>query len=180
MNAVRGKARLFWPLLLAIALADCGSKRVAEEHLTLHTPHEVVGDMVRFTLGYNPGAAFGMYVGAASRAVFTVLALLALGALGFMYRATPAHRRTEVAGLALIAGGAVGNLIDRIWLGKVVDFIDVGIGTTRFWTFNIADAGITIGALLLAVTFLRPESKDDAPDPAGGDAVGGEAVGGDR
>lgn len=163
------KAQLFWPLILALVLADCGSKRVAEETLTPHTPHEVVGDVVRFTLGYNPGAAFGMNVGDASRAVFTTLTLLALIALGAMYRSTPAEQRVEIAALALITGGAVGNLVDRIRAGPVVDFIDVGIGSVRFWTFNLADAGITIGAVLLAVSFLRsptgPQQRD--PEPVG-------------
>ncbi len=159
------KARLFWPLLLALVLADCGSKRVVEESLTPHTPHEVMGDVVRFTLGYNPGAAFGINVGSASRMVFTVLTLLALVALGFMYRSTSADRRAEVIGLALVTGGALGNLIDRVRAGQVVDFIDVGIGATRFWTFNIADAGITVGAVLLAVALLR----DPGPaEPDGG------------
>jgi signal peptidase II len=159
------KAQLFWPLLLALVLADCGSKRVAEEALTPHTPHEVVGDVVRFTLGYNPGAAFGMNVGDASRAVFTTLTLLALIALGAMYRTTPADRRVEIAALALITGGAVGNLVDRIRAGPVVDFIDVGIGSVRFWTFNLADAGITIGAVLLAVSFLRSPTGPGQRDP---------------
>jgi signal peptidase II len=163
------KAQLFWPLLLALVLADCGSKRVAEETLTPHTPHAVIGDVVRFTLGYNPGAAFGMNVGDASRAVFTTLTLLALIALGAMYRTTPADQRVEIAALALITGGAVGNLVDRIRAGPVVDFIDVGIGSVRFWTFNLADAGITIGAVLLAVSFLRspagPRQRD--PEPVG-------------
>jgi len=159
------KARLFWPLLLVLVLADCGSKRVVEENLTPHTPHEVLGDVVRFTLGYNPGAAFGLNVGPASRTVFTVLTLVALVALGFMYRSASADRRAELVGLALVTGGAVGNLIDRLRAGQVVDFIDVGIGATRFWTFNVADAGITVGAVLLAFALLR----DPAPsDPAGG------------
>lgn len=154
------KAQLFWPLLLALVLADCGSKRVVEAALPPHTPHEVIGEAVRFTLGYNPGAAFGINVGPASRLVFIVLTLVALVVLAAMYRSTPAARRVDVAALALIMGGAVGNLLDRIRAGQVVDFIDVGIGATRFWTFNLADAGITIGAMLLALSFLR------APEPA--------------
>jgi signal peptidase II len=151
------KGQLFWPLLLALVLADCGSKRVAEASLPIHTPREVIGDAVRFTLGYNPGAAFGINVGAASRAVFIGLTLLALVVLGIMYRGTQSGRHLEVTGLALITGGALGNLIDRIRAGPVVDFIDVGIGSVRFWTFNLADAGITIGALLLAVSLLRAQ-----------------------
>lgn len=162
------KARLFWPLLLAVVLADCGSKRAVESSLPVHTPHEVIGDLVRFTLGYNPGAAFGLHVGPASRLVFIVLTLVALVALGYMYRATSRHRRLELVGLALVAGGAVGNLIDRVWAGQVVDFIDVGVGATRFWTFNIADAGITVGALLLVATFVTDPDPDpaEAADPA--------------
>jgi signal peptidase II len=160
------KARLFWPLLLALVLADCGSKRIVEETLPPHTPHEVLGDVVRFTLGYNSGAAFGMNVGDHSRTVFTVLTFLALGALGYMYRATPPDRRLEVAALALISGGAVGNLIDRLRAGEVVDWIDVGLGSSRFWTFNIADAGITVGAILLALSFVRePDASEVAGEP---------------
>lgn len=168
------KARLFWPLLLALVLADCGSKRVIEGSLPLHTPHEVVGDVVRFTLGYNPGAAFGLSVGAASRVVFTVLTLVALVALWLMYRATPADRRREVVGLALVAGGAIGNLIDRVLAGQVVDFIDIGIGATRFWTFNIADAGITVGAVLLVIAFLNEpaETLPAEPDPSAARSIG--------
>ncbi|HSH46868.1 MAG TPA: signal peptidase II [Longimicrobiales bacterium] len=157
------KARLFWPLLLVLLLADCGTKQMAEESLPLHTPQEVMGDVVRFTLGYNPGAAFGIDVGAASRPVFTILALVALVALWFFYRATPATQRLQVAALALIAGGALGNLYDRLrGAPGVVDFIDIGIGSVRFWTFNIADAGITVGALLLALTLWN----EPAPEPA--------------
>lgn len=161
------KARIFWPLLLVLLLADCGSKRIAEDQLTLHSPREVVGDVVRFTLAYNPGAAFGMNVGDASRVVFTVLGILALGAIGYIYRTTPPGRPFQVAALGLITGGAIGNLVDRIRSpAGVVDFIDVGLGSTRFWTFNVADAGITIGAILLMLTFLRePDPPPAAPEP---------------
>lgn len=160
------KARLFWPLLLGLLLADCGSKRIAEDTLPLHSPQEVVGDVVRFTLAYNPGAAFGIDVGASSRVVFTILTLVALVALLSMYRTTPAHQRVQVAALGLITGGALGNLYDRLrGAAGVVDFIDVGVGGTRFWTFNIADAGITIGALLLAISLWTEPESEPSTDP---------------
>lgn len=170
---MRMKARVFWPLLMGLLLADCGSKRIAEDTLVLHSPREVMGDVVRFTLAYNPGAAFGIDVGPASRVVFTVLTLVALMALIGMYRSTPASQRVQVAALGLITGGALGNLYDRLrGASGVVDFIDIGVGTTRFWTFNIADAGITIGAILLAISlWSEPEpepAKESGPtrDPA--------------
>ncbi len=162
------KARLFWPLLLGLLLADCGTKRIAEGALILHAPQQVVGDVVRFTLAYNRGAAFGIHVGPASRIFFIALTLLALVALVVMYRSTPPDQRVQVAALGLITGGALGNLYDRIrGAAGVVDFIDVGLGGARFWTFNLADAGITIGAILLAISlWTEPE-----PDPGAGGAA---------
>ena len=161
------KARVFWPLLLGLLLADCGSKRIAEESLVLHSPREVMGDVVRFTLAYNPGAAFGIDVGPASRVFFITLTLVALVALVAMYRSTPPDQRVQVAALALITGGALGNLYDRIrGAAGVVDFIDVGVGGTRFWTFNVADAGITIGAVLLALTLWAEPEPEDEPSRA--------------
>lgn len=158
------KAKLFWPLLLGLLLADCGTKRIAEDALPLHTPQEVVGDVVRFTLAYNPGAAFGMHFGDASRVIFTVLTIVALVALAFMYRSTPPDRRVQVVALALVTGGALGNLADRLrGSGGVVDFIDVGVGGTRFWTFNIADAGITVGAILLALSLWNEPEPSSPP-----------------
>lgn len=165
------KARVFWPLLLGLLLADCGSKRIAEETLMLHSPQSVMGDVVRFTLAYNPGAAFGINVGPSSRVVFTVLTLVALVALIAMYRSTPASQRVQVAALGLITGGALGNLYDRLrGASGVVDFIDVGVGGTRFWTFNIADAGITIGAILLALSIWSE------PEPVTETGAGREAA----
>ena len=162
------KARIFWPLLLGLLLADCGTKRIAEDTLLPHMPQEVVGDVVRFTLAYNPGAAFGMHFGDASRIIFIGLTLVALVALGLMYRTTPPDRRVQVAALALVAGGALGNLADRLrGGGGVVDFIDVGLGGARFWTFNLADAGITVGAILLALSLWTEPDAAAVPGPEG-------------
>ena len=169
------KARLFWPLLLGLLLADCSTKRIAEESLQLHRPTEVMGDVVRFTLAYNPGAAFGIDVGPASRVVFIILTVVALVALLGMYRATPPSHRIQLAALALISGGALGNLYDRLrGAAGVVDFIDVGVGGARFWTFNVADAGITVGAILLALS-LWVEPELDAERPPGGAGEDGGA-----
>ena len=174
------KARLFWPLLLALLLADCGTKRIAEESLQLHRPTEVVGEVLRFTLAYNPGAAFGIDVGPASRVVFITLTVVALIALLLMYRTTPASHRIQLTALALISGGALGNLFDRLrGAAGVVDFIDVGVGGARFWTFNVADAGITIGAILLAISlWAEPEPGSEPATAGAGAGAGGSGAAG--
>jgi signal peptidase II len=155
------KAIAFWPLLLLLVFADCTTKRLAEQHLVPeHIPHPIVGDVVRLTLAYNPDAAFSFSLGQHSRVGFTVLALAVLVALGSVYRSTAAQDRVQAAALALVAGGAIGNVLDRFRMPGgayrgVVDFIDIGVGGWRFWTFNLADVGVTCGAILLALVLLR-------------------------
>lgn len=167
------KAKAFWPLLLLLIFADCTTKRLAEEHLVPeHVPHPVVGDIVRLTLAYNPDAAFSFSLGQHSRLGFTVLALAVLVALGNVYRSTAAQDRVQAMALALVAGGAIGNVMDRFrtpggTYRGVVDFIDIGVGGWRFWTFNLADMGVTFGAILLALVLLRRGSDRSAqPTPA--------------
>jgi len=83
-------------------------------------------------------------------------ALLALFVLGHLYVRTPATARVRAAALGLVVGGAIGNLANRLLSPHgVTDFIDVGVGSWRFWTFNIADAGITLGAALLLLVLSR-------------------------
>jgi signal peptidase II len=155
------KAKAFWPLLLLLIFADCTTKRLAEEHLVPeHVPHQVVGDVVRLTLAYNPDAAFSFSLGPHSRIGFTILALGVLIVLASVYRNTPAQDRIQAAALAMVAGGAIGNVMDRFrtpggTYRGVVDFIDIGVGGWRFWTFNLADVGVTFGAILLALVLLK-------------------------
>ena len=151
------KARAFWPVLLVLLVADCTSKRAAEIMLApAGVPHEVVGDVVRFQLAYNVGAATGLTIGRHSRVVFSLMAVLAVAVLARLYRQAARDDWRLALAVALIIGGALGNLLDRLRspLG-VVDFIDVGLGGLRFWTFNVADVGVTLGAGLLAALVWR-------------------------
>jgi len=154
---VTPKARRFWPLFALVLLTDCATKRAAEMHLLpAHVPHEFIGEIVRLTLAYNPGAAMSLSLGAHSRIGFSLLALGALVVMGYLYRRTAPGDRDAAAGLALIAAGSVGNLLDRLRSPRgVVDFIDVGVGGWRFWTFNVADMAITLGAVVLVIAMHR-------------------------
>jgi signal peptidase II len=146
------KAALFWPLLAVVLALDITTKSLAVAYLApQYVPREVLGESVRLTLAYNPGASFGIGVGEYSRIVFTVLALIALVVLGRLYQATVSTDRPRVVALALICAGALGNMLDRVRSSRgVVDFIDLGIRDARFYTFNVADVAITFGAVLLA------------------------------
>ena len=152
------RARLFWGAALTAVVLDVITKHLAVKHLVLHMPKEVVGDVVRFTLAYNPGAAFSMSLGEYSRYIFGGFALVALVILWRLYReSTPAERLKPFA-LGCAWGGAAGNLIDRIRSERgVVDFLDIGIGSTRFWTFNVADTAVSIGAVLLGWVLLQED-----------------------
>jgi signal peptidase II len=148
----RSNSGLFWPVLVLVAAVDFCTKALAVSRLVpQRMPHDVYGDWVRFTLVYNPGAAFGLHVGTYSRGIFMVLTIVALVILGRLYAATRAGDVVRTLSLALVCGGAVGNLIDRIRsVSGVVDFIDIGFGDSRWPTFNIADMAVSLGAFLLA------------------------------
>ena len=156
------KGQYFWPLLLTVFLTDCATKAVAERSLApAHVPHEVLGDVVRFTLAYNTGAAMSLSLGEHSRVLLVVVSTLALAGLGMWYRRLHPEAISTGMALALIAAGAAGNLWDRLRTHRgVVDFIDVGLGEWRFYIFNVSDVAITIGAIWLAVLLSRPQPLD--------------------
>lgn len=170
----------FWVIVAITVALDFVTKALAVEHLVpRHMPHEIIGNVVRFTLAYNPGAAFGMHLGPASRWIFAGLSVVIVGVL---LRATGDLTRTSrlaAFGVPVIVGGAVGNLLDRIRLREgVVDFIDIGIGTTRFWTFNVADTAVTIGAICLVLALWREDrALQEAARAAGASGAGGPGGG---
>jgi len=149
-----------------VIVIDLITKLLAERFLTpRYVPHRVIGEFVRFTLAYNPGAAFSMSLGPYSRYIFGSFAVIALVVLWRLYRLSgPAKRsgdRMRIFALGLAWGGAAGNLLDRVRspLG-VVDFIDVGVSSWRFWTFNVADSAVTVGAIVLAWSLSREERQE--------------------
>jgi signal peptidase II len=133
--------------------------------MTINESFNVIGDFVKFTYVENPGIAFGIRVG--NGMLFTVLSILAsLGVL--VYLITHWDEPMGIKGsLALILGGACGNLIDRIFYRQVVDFIDVGIGHVRWPVFNLADSAVVIGMFILFYTVFIQGKKLEKVQQAG-------------
>jgi lipoprotein signal peptidase len=176
-------------LLLAVAatvvLADQVTKRLAERHVR----GSIVRVMPGFDLRYarNPGAAWGLFADMSERSrrpFFVGVSILAMTFIVFTYtRASQEQRRLRLA-LALVLGGAIGNFIDRMAYGYVVDFIDWHarlFGRMRHWpTFNVADAGITVGVLLLALDIFPRRARSEVviervEEPRGERAAGGDS-----
>jgi len=135
---------------IAVLLLDQGTKLLADSTMALYEPIVLMPSLA-LTKAYNTGAAFS-FLGEASgwqRWFFSGLAVVVCGVLlAWLRRLSATERRTALA-LSLILGGAVGNLIDRVIYGHVIDFIDVYYKTWHWPTFNIADSAITLGAALL-------------------------------
>ncbi len=134
-----------------VVIADQISKAVILGKLTLHRPISIIPGCFNLTLILNPGGAFGFLAGGHStlRHVFFLGATsLAICFILFLYRKIPVGQNLLAVAFALIIGGAVGNLIDRLRLEKVVDFLDFYIGSYHWPAFNIADSAISVGMVL--------------------------------
>jgi signal peptidase II len=175
--------RTFLLIVAGIFAVDQVTKLVAVDALSAtYVPREVLGDVLRWTLVYNPGAAFGLHLGANSRWIFMALTVGALILLSRLYVETRPGDWPRALSIALVSGGAMGNLLDRIRSARgVVDFIDVGIGASRWPTFNVADMAVSCGAILLAWVLWREDvqrhrnaeaapKRADEPAAAGGTA----------
>jgi len=144
-------------IILVVAAIDQATKALMLAWLEPGVPVPVIGDWFRFFLLFNPGAAFSM--GENSTWLFTTIQLVFV--VGIAIAAPRIRERGQALGLALIAGGALGNLIDRLfrdpgfWFGHVVDFISVG----SFAVFNIADAAITVGVVVFVIAMFLEERK---------------------
>lgn len=144
-------------IMVAVAALDQVVKQLAVCFLHPGQPVYLIGDWFRLYLLYNPGAAFSL--GSGSTWLFTTIQLAFV--VGSLIAAPRITDRWQALGLALIAGGALGNLGDRLfrepgfWFGHVVDYISVG----NFAVFNIADASITVGVVVLVVAMFASERR---------------------
>ena len=145
--------------MACVTALDAITKALAVQHLApRHIPHRVIGDFLRFTLAYNPGAAFGMHLGPASRWIFATLSVIIVVVILRVTADLTRVSRLAAFGVPVVIGGALGNLLDRIRFREgVVDFIDVGVGDVRFWTFNVADSAVTVGAVCLVLALWKHE-----------------------
>ena len=152
--------RIFWLAAGSVIVADLATKLVIESALALRTAIPVVGDTFQLRLVYNPGAAFGLHLGPWSRWIFLAVAIGAIIVLDRMSRTAPVGDRLRQLACGLVAGGAFGNLVDRVRNAQgVVDFLDVGIGLHRWPTFNVADIGVSCGAILLALSLWLEDNE---------------------
>jgi signal peptidase II len=156
-----GTSRRRWPLFLGLAVtvvvADQIAKALVTSALRPGESVSIVGDLVRIVFGQNTGALFGLFKDNA--AAFGVVSLVVVGLI-VAYHARAVGTLYLTVTLGLLLGGAIGNMVDRLLRGYVVDFVDVGIGPTRFYTFNVADSAISLAILLLFVAALRPALVD--------------------
>ena len=167
MNFVssRRNASLFWGIAILAVLVDVLTKALAHRVLIRYRAIPVLADIIQLRLVYNPGAAFGLHLGSYSRWIFMAIAAVAIFVLWRMYRETRVGSRLRLLALGLIAGGAGGNLINRVWSkAGVVDFIDVGIGDLRWPTFNVADIAVSTGAILLCWVLWDEDRRDSEGD----------------
>jgi len=165
------RERVSWAMALAVAAAvialDQATKAWVLRFLPGKPPFTVVPGFFDLTFSRNTGGVFGLLAGAPSlgrRVFFVGATAVALGVILVLLLRWGRHSRWLTFALSLVAGGAVGNLIDRLRFGSVVDFIDWHWRTHHWYTFNVADSAITIGALLLFMHSLAPDSPGVSPE----------------
>ena len=156
-----GQIRWLW-LSVVVLMLDQVSKWLAERFLSFYEPVPVMPGF-NWMLAYNKGAAFSFLAtgGGWQHYLFGLLAAVVSVGLVIWMRRMAVHEKISAIGAALIIGGAIGNLIDRVLWGHVIDFIDWYIGRYHWPTFNLADAAITVGCVLMIFDAWRSESRHE-------------------
>jgi signal peptidase II len=161
--------RFFIPAALVVAL-DQLTKQLFWRN---GQNYDIIDGYLHITLVKNAGAAFGMFQG--GRLFFIIASIAAVLLISIVALRLPREERSRRLWLGLILGGAIGNLIDRILYGEVIDFLQIGFRGHYWPVFNVADMAVTIGAALLVLFALRsPRERDAAPDVDGIPVSGGD------
>ena len=158
MNVASDRGRARWPLFIGLAasivIVDQLTKLWLTSILGPGERREVVGDLVRIVHSQNTGALFGLFK---DQALLFGLVSVGVVALIVWYHGSAGRNTLTSIALGLLLGGALGNMADRFRLGYVVDWVDVGIGNLRFYTFNVADSAISCAILLLIMSAFLPD-----------------------
>jgi signal peptidase II len=154
-------------IAVAVAVTDQLLKAWVVANYRLNQPTPILGDWFRIDFIHNAGGLFGLLQGSAP--IFAVVTVAVVVILVAMEAGSGWKSWLITLSLGLLLGGAVGNLVDRIVLGYVVDFVDIGIGTWRFYVFNVADSAVTISILLMLVLwFVAPVIEGRAGSSSAG------------
>lgn len=155
---------VFVGLAAVVVVLDQLTKAWLVANVDLGERRQVLGDLVRLVFHQNSGALFGLFRDQAI--LFGLLSIVVIGLL-VAYHARSGRSLYMSIALGFLLGGAIGNMLDRLRLGYVVDFVDIGIGDLRFYTFNVADSAISTAIVLLVAVAILPGLArwvDGAPD----------------
>lgn len=152
---IRGRPRwaLFFGIAVAVVIVDQLSKAWLTGLLAPGEQLQIIGDWLRIVHGQNDGAIFGLFADQAL--LFGLVSIGVMGLIVWFHRSSGRNTLLSIA-LGLLLGGAIGNMIDRFRLGYVVDWVDAGIGSWRFYTFNVADSAVSLAVLLLLLSAILP------------------------
>ena len=145
-------------IIVAIIALDQWSKWAIKTSFNLYQSEPVIQDLLHFTYVTNDGMAFGLSFPGGKHILLVMTILLTGFIIGFLWKEREGHPLVKY-GLALILSGAIGNLIDRLLYGKVVDFLDLMIGDFHWYIFNVADSSVTIGMVLFIIHSIIYESS---------------------
>jgi len=152
-------------LIIAVVSLDLWTKWAIKSSLNLYQSKPVIQDFFHLTYVTNEGMAFGLTFPGGKFVLLTMIILLTGFIIGFLWKERNGHPFVKY-GLALILSGAIGNLVDRIMHGKVVDFLDFMIGDFHWYIFNVADSSVTIGMALFIYHSLVLEKNQPAEETA--------------
>jgi signal peptidase II len=159
------KIKLIGIVAGAVLILDQATKAWVLANLPLGGSIPVIPGFFDITHVHNPGGAFGFLAGMSAEIrslLFVAVSLLATGLIFYFYWQTPIRQRLLAVGISLLFGGAVGNLVDRMRFGIVVDFLDFYAGSLHWPAFNVADSAITIGVVIFAYHILFRKIRLDS------------------